>query len=50
MKQGIHYDHSYAPAALWNYIQMLLIMTTVHGWHTKQLDYIVVFPHAPVER
>ena len=35
MRQGVHYDHSYAPVASWNSIRMLLIMTAVHGWHTK---------------
>ena len=50
MKQGIHYDQSYAPVASWNSIRLLLILTAVHGWHTKQLDYVAAFPQAPVER
>ena len=35
MKQGIHCDHFYTPVALWNSIILLLIMTEIHGWHTK---------------
>ena len=50
MQQGVHYDHSYAPVASWNSIRLLLTMTAVHGWHTKQLDYVAAFPQAPVER
>ena len=50
MKQGIHYDQSYAPVASWNSIRLLLILTAVHGWYTKQLDYVAAFPQAPVER
>ena len=50
MQKGIHYDHSYAPVASWNSIRLLLTMTAVHGWHTKQLDYVAAFPQAPVER
>ena len=50
MQKGIHYDQSYAPVASWNSIRMLLIMTAVHGWHTKQLDYVAAFPQAPCER
>ena len=46
----MHYDHSYAPVAPWNLIRLLLTMTVVHGWHTKQLDYVAAFPQAPVER
>ena len=29
---------------------MLLIMTAVHDWYIKQLDYVAVLPQAPVER
>jgi len=25
-------------------------MTTAHNWHTKQLDYVLAFPHAPIEK
>ena len=49
MQKGIHYDQSYAPVASWNSIRLLLIMTAVHGWHTKQLDYVAAFPQAPCE-
>ena len=31
MKQGIHYDQSYAPVVSWNSIRLLLILTAVHG-------------------
>jgi hypothetical protein len=29
---------------------MLLILTAIHGWHTKQIDYIQAFAQAPVEK
>ena len=50
MKQGIHYDNSYALVASWNSIRMLLITIAVHSWHTKQLDYVAEFPQALVEK
>jgi hypothetical protein len=50
MKQGVHYDQTYAPVASWNSIRTLLIMSTLHRWHTKQIDYVLAFPQAPVER
>ena len=37
MKQGIHYDQTYAPVANWNSIRTLLIMSAMHGWHTRQI-------------
>ena len=50
MKQVIHYDHLYTPVASWNSKRMLLIMTSVHSWHTNQLDYVLSFPQAPADR
>ncbi|GAX15565.1 hypothetical protein FisN_3Hu032 [Fistulifera solaris] len=44
------YDQTYAPVASWNSIRLLLILVLIHGWHTKQLDYVLAFTQAPVER
>ena len=44
------YDQTYAPVASWNSIQLLLISTLIHGWSTKQLDYVLAFTLAPVDR
>ena len=50
MTKGIHYTDTYAPVASWNSIRLLLTLTAVHSWHTKQLDYVLAFPQAPVEK
>ncbi len=50
MQKGIHYTDTYAPVASWNSIRLLLTMTAVHAWHTKQLDYVLAYPQAPVEK
>jgi hypothetical protein len=50
MTKGVHYEQTYAPVASWNSIRMLLTMTAIHNWHTTQLDYVLAFPQAPVER
>jgi len=52
MRPGVHYDPNltYAPVASWNSIRLLLTMTVVHGWKTRQLDYVLAFPQAPVDR
>jgi hypothetical protein len=50
MKKGIHYDQTYAPVAQWKSIRMLLIMVAKYGWYSKQLDYVLAFPQAPVEK
>ena len=50
MKYGEHYNETYAPVASWNSVRMLLTMTSVHGWHTKQIDFVQAFAQAPVEK
>ena len=46
----IHYNQTYAPMASWNSNRTLLIMSALHKWHTQQIDYILAFPQALVER
>lgn len=50
MEKGKHYDLTYAPVARWNSIRLLLTMAALHKWHTTQIDYVLAFPQAPVER
>ena len=50
MEYGVHYEETYSPVASWNSIRLLLALTSLHGWHTAQLDYVQVYPQAPVER
>ena len=50
MKKGIHYNETYAPVASWKSIRLLLIMVAKYGWYSKQLDYVLAFPQAPVEK
>jgi len=50
MKEGVHYNETYAPVASWNLIRMSLTLSAVHGWHTKQIDYVLAYTQAPVEK
>ena len=50
MRYGEHYDQTFAPVASWTSIRLLLTMVIVNDWKTKQLDYTLAFPQAPVER
>jgi len=49
MRKGMHYNETYSPVASWNSVRMLLTMTAVHNWHTKQIDFVQAFAQAPVE-
>jgi hypothetical protein len=50
MKYGEHYNETYLPGVSWNSVCMLLTMTAVYGWHTKQIDFVQAFALAPVEK
>ena len=52
MRPGVHYNETrtYAPVASWNSVKLLLSMVALHDWHTTQIDYVLPFPQAPVER
>ena len=44
------YDQTYAPVASWDIIRLLLILVLVHSWYTIQLDYVLAFTQALVDR
>ena len=50
MRHVIHYDQTYSPVASWNSVRMLLTLTAVLGWHTKQIDFVQAFAQTPVEK
>ena len=50
MVKGIHYNQTYAPVASWNSIRIMLALVAAMGWHTQQIDYVLAFPQAPVEK
>lgn len=47
---GVHYTQTYAPVASWMSVKLLLALTALHDWHTTQIDYVLAFPQAPVEK
>jgi hypothetical protein len=46
--QGVHYDASYSPVVSWTTIRLLLTLTLVMGWHTRQIDFVLAFPQADI--
>ena len=50
MQKDIHYNETYAPVALWNSIRVFITLVAALGWHTQQIDYVLAFPQAPVEK
>jgi flagellar biosynthesis regulator FlbT len=50
MVKGTYYVESYSPVASWNSIRTMLILAAQHCWHTIQIDYVLAFPQAPIEK
>ena len=50
MVKGKDYDHTYAPVSKWSSIRLLLTLTILHSWKTRQIDYVQAYPQAPIDR
>ena len=50
MIHGKHYNFTYAPVASWTTIRLILTIAAMFKWPTCQLDYVLAFPQAPIER
>ncbi len=46
---GCDYWETYAPVASWSTIRMMLILSSVLGLKTRQVDYTQAFPQALLE-
>jgi hypothetical protein len=45
-QKGIHYDDSSSPVVLWTTVRLLLTLALIHGWYTRQIDFILAYPQA----
>ena len=48
--EGKHYDQTYAPALEWATIRLFLLLSIIKRWHTRQIDFVLAYPQAPVPR
>ena len=46
---GVNYWETYSPVVTWSSIRLFLTLTTLAGWKTRQIDYVLAFPQADVE-
>jgi hypothetical protein len=47
---GIHYNETYSPVVAWPTTRFFLTQSLLNNWKTKQIDFVLAFPQAPVER
>ena len=48
-RKGIDYWHTYAPVVNWSTVRMVLILTQLAGWCSRQIDYVLAFSQAPID-
>ena len=46
---GINYWETYAPVVTWASVRTLLVMSKIHGMHTKSIDFVQAYPQADVK-
>jgi hypothetical protein len=49
-KQGIHYEETYAPVVSWGATRFFLTLATINNRTTRQLDFVMTFTQADIER
>jgi hypothetical protein len=49
-RYGLHYDKMYSPVVTWATTHFFLTQSVLHGWHSRQLDFLMAYTQAPLER
>jgi hypothetical protein len=44
-----NYWETFAPVVTWISICLVLILSILLSWHTRQIDFILAYPQAPIE-
>ena len=50
MREGEEYDKTYVPVASWMSISLLHTFVMAFGWHTQQINYVVTYTQAAIDR
>ena len=46
---GVDYWETYAPEVNWLSVRTLLILSVIHGYHSRSIDFILAFPQAKLD-
>lgn len=47
--KGIHYEETTSPVIKWFTLRLALTLTTIHGWYSRQVDFVLAYPQADME-
>jgi hypothetical protein len=50
MIKGLHYEETYAPVVQWATIRFFISLAILSNWHTRQLDFVLAYTQADIER
>ena len=45
----VNFWETYAPVVSWQTLRLFFIHSILKGWHSKQMDFVLAYPHAPAE-
>jgi hypothetical protein len=46
---AVNYFETYAPVVTWPSVRTLLTLSIIHRWCTRQVDFVLAYPQAPIE-
>ena len=46
---GENYFETYAPVVTWFSIRLLLVLSLINNWYTRQVDFVLAYPQADIE-
>jgi len=49
MIQGVHYWETYSPVVTWGAIRLILVLSLIFGWATRQIDFVLAYTQADAE-
>jgi hypothetical protein len=47
---GKHSDETYSPVVTWPATSFFLVQALINKWYTKQIDFVLAYTQAPIER
>jgi hypothetical protein len=50
MIKGLHYEKTHAPVVQWATIRFFISSAILSNWHTRQLDFVLAYTQADIER
>ena len=46
---GVNFWETYVPVVSWQTLRLFFIHSILKGWHSKQMDFVLAYSHAPAE-